>query len=102
MLKDKSKTMIIVGYHTVGSYKLYNHLTNNIVTSRHVTINENELQNSHSQDVASSLIVPFVFHDDQNEPHILGRGVAYVEQEYPRGLDSQLKVYKNMMSFLTR
>jgi transposase InsO family protein len=41
-LDDKSETLILVGYHIAGSYKLYNPITKKLVASRDVTINEKE------------------------------------------------------------
>jgi hypothetical protein len=44
-LDDKSQPMILVGYHTAGSYKLYNPLNKKITTSRDVTFAEDKSWN---------------------------------------------------------
>jgi hypothetical protein len=41
-LDDKSEPMILVGYHTAGSYKLYNPMNQKITTSRDVTFAEDK------------------------------------------------------------
>jgi transposase InsO family protein len=44
-LDDKSEPMILVGYHTAGSYKLYNPVNQKITTSRDVTFAEDKCWN---------------------------------------------------------
>jgi hypothetical protein len=60
-LDDKSEVLILVGYHTVGSYKLYNPLTQKISASRDVTVNEKEQWNWES--TSSTPTTSFIFQD---------------------------------------
>jgi len=41
-LKDKSKLMVLVGYHPTGAYRLCNPVTKEICISRDVVVNEEE------------------------------------------------------------
>lgn len=43
-LYHNSESMILLGCHTACSYKLYNPLSQRVVPSKHVTINEQELE----------------------------------------------------------
>ncbi|KAK2437282.1 putative mitochondrial protein [Trifolium repens] len=60
-LDDKSEVLILVGYHTAGSYKLYNPLTQKISASRDVTVNEKEQWNWES--TSSTPTTSFIFQD---------------------------------------
>jgi hypothetical protein len=68
-LDEQSEVRILVGYHTAGSYKLYNPITKKITTSRDVTVNEKEQwdwESTSTQPTSS-----FIFHDtdyDDNTP----------------------------------
>jgi len=39
-LDDKNESMILVGYHSVGSYRLYNHVNQKIIISKDVFVDE--------------------------------------------------------------
>jgi len=41
-LKDKSKVMVLVGYHPIGAYRLCNLVTKEICINRDVIVNEEE------------------------------------------------------------
>lgn len=56
--------MIPAGYPTVGSYKVYNLYTKNIIASIYITINEKEGWNWQKEDVEPSSSEPFEFHYD--------------------------------------
>ncbi|GAU43236.1 hypothetical protein TSUD_241260 [Trifolium subterraneum] len=65
-LDDK---LILVGYHTAGSYKLYNPMTKKIVASRDVTIDEKSQWKWDNAGTSSQPTVPFTFEDviDEND-----------------------------------
>jgi len=44
-LDDKSEAMILVGYHKIGAYRLYNLVGGKIMISRDIVIDENESWN---------------------------------------------------------
>ncbi|MCH95374.1 retrovirus-related pol polyprotein from transposon tnt 1-94, partial [Trifolium medium] len=69
-LEDKSEPMIIVGYHSAGSYRLYNPRTKKIVITRDVFIDENNSWNwgkqaSHQGSTATT--IPFTLEDNKDE-----------------------------------
>jgi hypothetical protein len=41
-LDDKSEVMIMIGYHTAGTYKLYNPITKKVTSSKDVTFEEDK------------------------------------------------------------
>ncbi|GAU38671.1 hypothetical protein TSUD_292530 [Trifolium subterraneum] len=68
-LYDKSEALILAGYHTAGSYKLYDPTTKNILTSRDVTIDEKNQWKWDNAGTSSQPTIPFIFEYviDENE-----------------------------------
>jgi hypothetical protein len=66
-LDDKSEALILVGYHTAGSYKLYNPVTKKLTASRDVTVNEKEQWDWSNTGSTSESTLPFIFHDEDEE-----------------------------------
>ncbi|MCI34945.1 copia-type polyprotein, partial [Trifolium medium] len=64
-LDDKSETLILIGYHTAGSYKLYNPLTKKVVASRDVIVNEKDHWNWQTDNASPNSTLPFTFADDE-------------------------------------
>ncbi|KAK2426061.1 putative mitochondrial protein [Trifolium repens] len=67
-LDDKSEALILVGYHTAGSYKLYNPITKKLIASRDVTVNEKDQWDWTNNSSTSQSVLPFIFHDEDAEP----------------------------------
>ena len=57
-LQDKSESMILVGYHGIGAYRLYNPSKKRIEVSRDVLVCENESWNWEQQKSRVSNLIP--------------------------------------------
>ncbi|KAK2403406.1 putative mitochondrial protein [Trifolium repens] len=64
-LDDKSEPMILVGYHTAGSYKLYNPVNQKITTSRDVTFAEDRYWNWDSKESHGEKYIQIELLDEQ-------------------------------------
>jgi transposase InsO family protein len=64
-LDDKSEPMILVGYHTAGSYKLYNPVNQKITTSRDVTFAEDKCWNWDSKESHGEKYIQIELLDEQ-------------------------------------
>ncbi|WVY90631.1 hypothetical protein V8G54_036145 [Vigna mungo] len=64
-LEDKSEAMIFVGYHSTGSYKLYNPITKEICISGNVVMNEAKTWNWLDKVNGSKQNVSITFEDEE-------------------------------------
>jgi hypothetical protein len=66
-LDDKSETLILIGYHTAGAYKLYNPVTKKVLASRDVTVNEKDHWNWQNHVESSQSTTSFTFNDAEDD-----------------------------------
>ncbi|KAK2438086.1 putative mitochondrial protein [Trifolium repens] len=68
-LDDNNEVMIMIGYHTAGSYKLYNPVNNKVTSSRDVTFEEDKSWNWNTSPESSQQYVPFQLLDEEVTNH---------------------------------
>lgn len=66
-LDDKSKLMVLVGYHKTGVYGLFNPNNDKIVICRDIVIDENSAWDWNSGDVTNKPLVSYGFDEESRE-----------------------------------
>ena len=69
-LDDKIESMILVGYHKIGVYRLFNPINDKIVMSRDIMIDENSVWGWNSCDATNKPLMSYGF-DEESGEHIL-------------------------------
>jgi hypothetical protein len=97
-LDDKSETLILIGYHTAGAYKLYNPITKKVLASRDVTVNEKDHWDWQSHDESSQSTTPFIFNNEEDNEAVTTTPVDNVTTEVRRS-DRNRAPNRNLVDF---